>query len=48
MTTGDRLVGPAMLEEIESTVVVHPRHVAMTDGFGNILLRRNSGLNGSD
>jgi N-methylhydantoinase A len=39
ITTGDRVVGPAILEEIESTVVVQPGYEAVADRFGNTLLR---------
>ncbi len=37
---GDRLVGPAVLEEFSSTVPVHPGFSATVDRFGNILMQR--------
>jgi N-methylhydantoinase A len=37
---GDRLSGPAIVEEFGSTTVVYPRLEASVDDFGNLLLRR--------
>jgi N-methylhydantoinase A len=37
-----RFPGPAIVEEYDSTTVVHPGFVAETDDHGNLLLRRNT------
>jgi N-methylhydantoinase A len=37
---GDRLSGPAVIEELDSTTVVHPNYEALVDQYGNLLLRR--------
>jgi N-methylhydantoinase A len=37
---GDRLVGPAVVEEFGSTTVVFPGLAASVDSFGNLLLTR--------
>jgi N-methylhydantoinase A len=36
----NRIVGPAVIEEIDSTIVVHPHYLAEVGSFGIILLRR--------
>lgn len=35
---GMRLVGPAVVEQMDSTTLVHPGHVAVVDGWGNLLI----------
>ena len=47
MTPDDLIVGPAILEEIESTIVVHPGYQAATDVHGNVLLTRTSARDGA-
>jgi N-methylhydantoinase A len=37
---GDVVPGPVVIEEIDSTTVVHPGFEVQVDGFGNLLLRR--------
>jgi N-methylhydantoinase A len=36
----DRIPGPAVIEELDSTTVVHPDYLAVVDQYGNLLLRR--------
>jgi N-methylhydantoinase A len=35
---GNRLAGPAIIEQVDSTIVVHPGHEARVDRFGNVLI----------
>jgi N-methylhydantoinase A len=37
---GDVVPGPAVIEELDSTTVVHPDYQTQVDQFGNLLLRR--------
>ncbi len=37
---GDVVPGPAVIEEVDSTTVVHPGYEALVDQYGNLLLRR--------
>jgi N-methylhydantoinase A len=37
---GDVVPGPAVIEELDSTTVVHPGYAAHVDQYGNLLLRR--------
>lgn len=37
---GDRISGPAVIEELDSTTVVHPDYLAVVDQYGNLLLQR--------
>jgi N-methylhydantoinase A len=37
---GDVVPGPAVVEELDSTTVVHPDHEVEVDQHGNLLLRR--------
>jgi N-methylhydantoinase A len=37
---GDRVPGPAVIEELDSTTVVHRDYAALVDQHGNLLLRR--------
>ncbi len=37
---GDRLVGPAVVEEFSSTVPLHPGFTAVVDRFGNLVISR--------
>ena len=34
------LTGPAIIEEIDSTTVIHPGYSAQVDRFGNLILNR--------
>src|SRR5439155_23787281 len=38
LKAGHRLAGPAVVEEIDSTLLVHPGYVAEVDATGNILI----------
>jgi N-methylhydantoinase A len=40
LPAGGLVVGPAVIEEFDSTTVVHPGYHALVDRFGNLLLRR--------
>jgi len=35
---GTRLRGPAIVEQVDSTIVVHPGHAAHVDRFGNLII----------
>jgi N-methylhydantoinase A len=37
---GDRIAGPAVIEELDSTTIVHPAYEAQVDQHGNLLLQR--------
>jgi N-methylhydantoinase A len=37
---GDVVPGPVVIEELDSTTVVHPGYAAHVDQYGNLLLRR--------
>ncbi len=37
---GARVAGPAVVEELDSTVVVNPGYVAEVDRYGNLVIRR--------
>jgi len=39
---GDRVDGPAVMEEFSSTVPLHPGFAATVDGYGNLIIVRNS------
>jgi N-methylhydantoinase A len=36
LLAGSRIEGPAIVEQIDSTVVIHPDYMADVDGFGNL------------
>jgi N-methylhydantoinase A len=38
--TGASLTGPAVIEELDSTVVVHPGFGVEIDGVGNLVIRK--------
>ncbi len=38
LRAGDVIVGPAVVEEFDSTTVIHPEYTAKVDRFGNLLL----------
>jgi N-methylhydantoinase A/oxoprolinase/acetone carboxylase beta subunit len=38
LTSGMRIAGPAIVEELDSTCVVHPGYAATVDEVGNLLL----------
>ena len=38
LVSGNRLCGPAIIEQMDSTTVVHPGHQAHIDRFGNIIV----------
>ena len=40
LRAGAVIAGPAIVEEFDSTTVIHPGYVAMVDRFGNLLLTR--------
>jgi N-methylhydantoinase A len=43
LVSGNRLSGPAVIEQMDSTTVVHPGHEAHVDRFGNIIIEINGG-----
>ena len=40
LSPGDRLVGPAIIEEFGSTVPVHPGFAVLVDTYGNLVISR--------
>jgi N-methylhydantoinase A len=38
LARGQRVPGPAIIEQMDSTIVVHPGHEAEVDGCGNIII----------
>jgi N-methylhydantoinase A len=42
LVPGDRVTGPAVVEEFGSTVPVHPGFAATVDRFGNLVVRRDA------
>jgi N-methylhydantoinase A len=47
LTSGAEVRGPAIVEELDSTTVIHPGFGATVDRFGNLLVRAMEGSNGS-
>ncbi len=43
LATGDRLIGPALIVEDQTTTVVTAAFNASVDGYGNLMLERNGG-----
>jgi N-methylhydantoinase A len=43
LRAGNRIPGPAIVEQVDSTTVVEPGFVASVDRFGNLLLGRKAG-----
>jgi N-methylhydantoinase A len=43
LRSGNRLRGPAIVEQMDSTTVIHPGQRAEIDGFGNIVIEINGG-----
>ena len=41
LAAGHRLEGPAVVEELDSTFVLHPGFIAAIDELGNLLLTEN-------
>ena len=41
LAAGQRLEGPAIVEELDSTCVLHPGYTATVDELGNLLLTEN-------
>jgi N-methylhydantoinase A len=41
LRAGNRLRGPAIVEQVDSTTVVEPGFAVTVDGFGNLLVRRD-------
>ncbi len=39
LQAGNRVAGPAIVVEMDSTTVILPGHVGEVDGYGNILIR---------
>jgi N-methylhydantoinase A len=38
LRAGDRIVGPAVVVEMDSTTLIETRHIATVDAVGNILI----------
>jgi N-methylhydantoinase A/oxoprolinase/acetone carboxylase beta subunit len=43
LVSGNRLRGPAIIEQMDSTTVVHPGQEASVDRFGNLIIEINGG-----
>jgi N-methylhydantoinase A len=41
LKAGNRLAGPAIVEEVDSTTVIHPGYAATVDRFGNMLIQES-------
>jgi N-methylhydantoinase A len=39
LTHGNRLDGPAIIEQVDSTIVVHPGQTGVVDAFGNLIIQ---------
>ena len=39
--SGDEITGPAIIEEVDSTAVIHPDYRAVVDEFGNLFLSKS-------
>jgi N-methylhydantoinase A/oxoprolinase/acetone carboxylase beta subunit len=39
LTAGMVIAGPAIVEEFDTTTVLHPGHIATVDSHGNLLIR---------
>ena len=39
LTAADHVVGPAVIEQSDTTIIVEPGQSAQVDGFGNLILR---------
>ena len=42
LAPGDRLPGPVILEQMDTTTVVPPNWTAQADNHGNVILNRNA------
>ena len=42
LKAGNRVAGPAIVVEMDSTALIQPGHTGEVDGFGNILIRPDS------
>ncbi len=42
LASGERITGPAVIEQIDSTTLVRPNHVCTVDRFGNLILDHNA------
>ena len=40
LRAGEKLSGPAVVEEFDSTTVIHPGYAAEVDPYGNLIMRR--------
>ena len=43
LTSGRRIVGPAVIEEMSATTLIHPGQSAMVDAIGNLILALAAG-----
>jgi N-methylhydantoinase A len=41
LEAGNRIIGPAIITEMDSTTLILPNHIGEVDKFGNILIRPN-------
>ena len=44
LSTGDILEGGAIVEQMDSTTIIHPGQMGMVDGYGNIIIKINGGV----
>jgi N-methylhydantoinase A len=43
LASGSRLSGPAIIEQVDSTIVIHPGQAAHVDRFGNVIIELTGG-----
>lgn len=41
LATGSRIIGPAIIEQIDTTIVVPPNYVGETDSYGNMIVKKS-------
>lgn len=42
LASGDTVAGPAIVEQLDTTVLVEPGHTARVDGYSNLIITRNA------
>jgi N-methylhydantoinase A len=39
LESGHRLIGPAVIEQLDTTTVIHPEQEAAVDDYGNLIVK---------
>lgn len=48
LNAGDRIIGPAIVEQLDTTILILPDQTAFVDPYQNLIINASNGVNNDD